>query len=349
MAPQQQQAVFEVVDVCVEKPFEGSPTAVVLLPGADGFPSDEWLCKARRVASHVRCGALSFASSPFLTLGRLQLPHRAQVARELNASNTAFLARRIGDPLDGFHARWFTPRGLELLLCGHASLAAAHVLWTTGAVPTTQMLRLHTLSGVVTCTMQSMAAQSDALGPVVAADMPALPVAETPQLGLALVQVALGPNAPLPIWVGAVADTGDAFVVLESPDVVRRLQPNMGAMAQLSGRGIIVTAAVHASDRALGPAWARGAHFVSRFFAPRIGIDEDALTGSAHCALAPFWSARLNVKDVLTGFQASERGGLIAMQLSGLPPQQQRVALIGRCATTLRGEVMATEDTSMRP
>jgi PhzF family phenazine biosynthesis protein len=271
----------------------------------------------------------------------------AQVARELNASNTAFLARRSGERLDGFHARFFTTCGLELQLCGHASLAAAHVLWTTGVAPPTQMLRLHTLSGVVTCTMQGMAAQSDALGPVVAADMPALPVAETQQPGLAVVQAALGPDAPLPIWVGAVADTGDVFVVLESPDAVRRLQPNMGAMAQLSVRGVIVTAAVHAGDGAMmGPQWAHGAHFVSRFYAPRIGIDEDALTGSAHCALAPFWAARLGV-DVLTGFQASDRGGLIAMQLSGQPPQQ-RVALIGRCATTLRGEVIATEDTSMR-
>jgi PhzF family phenazine biosynthesis protein len=278
------------------------------------------------------------------------------VARELNASNTAFLARRSGDPLDGFHARFFTTRGLELQLCGHASLAAAHVLWTTGVAPPTQMLRIHTLSGVVTCTMQGMVAQSDhrsasdALGPVVAADMPALPVAETQQPGLAVVQAALGPDAPLPIWVGAVADTGDVFVVLESPDAVRRLKPNMGAITQLSVRGVIVTAAVHAGDGAMpcpvGPQWAHGAHFVSRFYAPRIGIDEDALTGSAHCALAPFWAARLGV-DVLTGFQASDRGGLIAMQLSGQPPQQ-RVALVGRCATTLRGEVIATEDTSMR-
>ena len=293
-------------------------------------------------ANHIACSLILNATSP---------DPWTQVARELNASNTAFLRRRSGDPLDGFLARWFTPKGLEIQLCGHASLAAAHVLWTTyGVVPATQMhlLRLHTLSGVVTCSMQSMAPANDALGPVVAVDMPALDVTETPQPGLAaVVQAALGQDAPLPIWIGAVADTGDAFVVLESPEAVRGLQPKMAALSQLSGRGVIVTAAVHASDDAPGPPWARAAHFVSRWFAPRIGVDEDALTGSAHCALGPFWAQRLGVKGVLTGYQASQRGGLIAMRLSGQPPQQ-RVALIGRCATTLRGEVVATvEDTAM--
>lgn len=276
------------------------------------------------------------------------------MARELNASNTAFLTRRSGDPMDAYLVRWFTPSGLEASLCGHASLAAAHVLWTCGVVPTTQMLRLHTRGGIVTCAVQVPA--TDILGPVIAADFPALTVVETPQQTAmaASVQRALGTGVPLPIYVGAVVETNDAFICLESPDVVRSLQPDMAALAQLSGRGVIVTAAVHTGDGTPGPPWARGAQFVSRWFAPRVGVPEDAVTGSAHCALAPFWAARLG-KFSLLGFQASPREGVIAMQLSGDASgtaQPQRVALMGRCATTLRGEIVAavpmSDETAMR-
>lgn len=264
------------------------------------------------------------------------------MAREISTSNTAFLTRRTGDPLDGYLVRWFHgTTGLEASLCGHASLAAAHVLFSSNAVPSSQMLRLHTRGGLVTCAVQSESSDGT-LGPVIAADFPALSVIETPQpqQQCASLQKALGPGVPVPIFIGSVPETGDVFVCLESPETVRGMQPNMGALASLSTRGVIVTAAIHNGDGAPGPVWARGAHFVSRWFAPHVGVPEDAVTGSAHCALAPFWGARLG-RTAMLGYQASLREGTIAMQLSGGGEQQQRVALIGRCATTLRGEVVA--------
>ncbi|MBX7105026.1 MAG: PhzF family phenazine biosynthesis protein [Gemmataceae bacterium] len=226
------------------------------------------------------------------------------VAREMNLSETAFLHPEA----DGWRLRWLTP-SVEVELCGHATLASAHVLWETGQLPIDLSAVFHTQSGRLT------AVRRDA---TITLDFPARPAAEsdTPA-GLA---DALGAR---PCFVGQ--NGMDILVELESEQSVRELDPDHGRLRSLPFRGIIVTA----------PAASPGDyHFVSRFFAPGSGIDEDPVTGSAHCALGPFWSGRLGVNP-LVGWQASARGGRVGVDVRG-----DRVLLTGRAVTTLRGELL---------
>jgi predicted PhzF superfamily epimerase YddE/YHI9 len=227
----------------------------------------------------------------------------AGVAREMNLSETAFLVPRE----DGYDLRWFTP-AVEVDLCGHATLASAHALWELGRVPQGQEIRFHTRSGLLT------AGPGDGL---IWLNFPARRMVETPPPdGLV---AALG--AP-PRWCGR--DHNDYLLELESEDEVRRIQPHPGALRGLGLRGVIVTA--RASS---GPF-----DFVSRFFAPGAGIDEDPVTGSAHCALAPYWAAHLG-KEAMLAYQASARGGEVRVRLAG-----GRVLLGGKAITVLRGELL---------
>jgi PhzF family phenazine biosynthesis protein len=229
-----------------------------------------------------------------------------QVAAEMNLSETAFL-----HPMDDgrFGLRWFTPT-VEVQLCGHATLAGAHVLWTEGGAPADLALQFATASG------ELVATQDDGR---IALDFPATPATEVePPDGLL---EALG-VAGRPRWVGR--GRFDHLVELGDEQAVRDLRPDLARLGATEGRGTIVTA------RASTP----GVDFVSRFFAPAVGVDEDPVTGSAHCALGPFWAERLG-KDDLLGYQASARGGLVGVRVAG-----DRVLLAGQAVTVLRGQLV---------
>ena len=226
------------------------------------------------------------------------------VAREMNLSETAFL-HPTGD---GFGLRWFTP-AIEVELCGHATLASAHVLWETGLLAPDDRARFHTLSGLLTAERQ---------GDWIELDFPARPVDEVdPPEGLA---EALGKE---PVFVGR--SKYDYLLELSSEEAVRTADPDHRRLASLPVRGVIVTA--RASKEPF--------HFVSRFFAPGSGIDEDPVTGSAHCSLGPFWRERLG-RDEFLAYQASARGGVVRVRVEG-----DRVKLGGQAVTVLRGRLVA--------
>lgn len=225
------------------------------------------------------------------------------VAREMNLAETAFLLRRS----DGFDLRWFTPM-VDVDLCGHATLASAHALWEEGHLPPGEPARFHTRSGLLT------AEQRDGL---IWLDFPATPPSPTqppPELQRGIAAPAR--------FVGR--SQFDYLVELESETAVRSLAPDLTLLGRIPVRGIIVTA----------PSSSPGYDFASRFFAPAAGIPEDPVTGSAHCALAPHWAARLG-RTELVGYQASTRGGLVRVRLAG-----ERVHLGGYAVTVLRGELL---------
>ncbi|HYT03395.1 MAG TPA: PhzF family phenazine biosynthesis protein [Gemmatimonadales bacterium] len=227
------------------------------------------------------------------------------VARELNLSETAFL--QAAD--DGYRLRWFTP-AVEVALCGHATLASAHVLWEDGHLPAGQQARFYTKSGLLT---------AERIGDWIELDFPATRATPAPPPAGLAEALGVGREAR---WVGK--STFDYLVEVESEAVVRGLTPDFSGLQRVEARGIIVTSRASTRDY----------DFVSRFFAPRVGVPEDPVTGSAHCALTPFWSDRLN-KTQLLGYQASPRGGVVRVRLNG-----QRVVLGGQAVTVLRSELV---------
>jgi predicted PhzF superfamily epimerase YddE/YHI9 len=222
------------------------------------------------------------------------------VALEMNLSETAFVQKVEDD----FGLRWFTP-AVEVDLCGHATLAAAHTLWQAGIVRAEETIRFRTRSGVLT------AARDAGL---VWLDFPATPAREC--LPLDGLLAALGVE---PTFVGKTSF--DMFVVVASDAVVRSIAPDFRQLGKIAARGVIVTAA--SDDRRFD--------FVSRFFAPAAGIDEDPVTGSAHCALAPYWGERLGKREMV-GYQASARGGTVHVKVDG-----DRVMLGGEAVTVMKG------------
>ncbi len=256
------------VDAFTDCPFTGNPAAVCILE----HPADD------RWMQHV--------------------------AREMNLSETAFLHREVED---GFRLRWFTPK-VEVDLCGHATLAAAHVLWEEGFLDPSQPARFLTRSGPLSAMRQ---------GDRIAMDFPAKP--PTPGDDIP----GLAETLAVPVaWMGF--NGMDALVLLESEEAVRTLQPDLTRLAAVPVRGLIVTARAAGADF----------DFVSRFFAPAAGVPEDPVTGSAHCCLGPYWGERLGRVELI-GFQASERGGVVRVRLQG-----DRVTLIGQAVTVLRGELL---------
>ena len=229
------------------------------------------------------------------------------VAAEMNLSETAFVERRD----DGFNLRWFTPVQ-EADLCGHATLAAAHVLWEEGE-PASRLC-FDTRSGILTAARSPDGA--------ILLDFPAEPVeqAAAPPAGLA---AALGAD---PVWVGC--NRLEWFWEVADAAAVRGLRPDFAGVAAacLPLRGVVVTARSDL-DRP-------GADFVSRCFGPATGIDEDPVTGSSHCGLGPLWGERLGKSD-LVGYQASARGGYVGVRLAG-----DRVVLSGQAVTVTRGELL---------
>ena len=226
------------------------------------------------------------------------------VAREMNLAETAFLLRRP----DGYGLRWFTPT-VEVDLCGHATLASAHVLWETGQLAADETARFHTKSGLLTAVRR---------GDWIELDFPATPD-EPVDAPPGLVE-SLGAS---PRYVGK--SIFDYLVELDSEESVRALRPDFGIMKKIGARGVIAT------SRSADP----GFDFVSRYFAPAFGIDEDPVTGSTHCALAPFWSRQLG-KNAFLARQISARGGVLKLELRG-----ERVGIGGQAVTVMRAELLA--------
>lgn len=226
-----------------------------------------------------------------------------QVAAEMNLAETAFVAPRT----DGYDLRWFTPV-VEIDLCGHATLASAHVLWETERLDGAAVARFHTRSGVLTATRRADWMELD---------FPSTPeTAAEPPPGLI---EALGVT---PLYVGR--SKFDYLVQVASEEEVRALAPDMAALRWIDARGVMVTSTSAAPDT----------DFVSRFFGPGSGIDEDPVTGSAHCCLGPFWSRLLRKTDFVAR-QISARGGVIRVRLSG-----DRVLLQGQAVTVVVGEIV---------
>ncbi|KNE79824.1 MULTISPECIES: PhzF family phenazine biosynthesis protein [Streptomyces] len=272
---------IRIVDAFTDRPFAGNPAGVVLLDG-DGFPDAGWL---------------------------------QHVAAEVNLAETAF-AHRLGPGADaGWALRWFTP-ATEVDLCGHATLATAHVLHTTGTA--TGTVRFTTRGGVLTAVTgdDGVITLDFPTAPLTAVDVP-------PELPEALGARPLSAHDTGPA-------VGDLLVELPGERAVWDLAPDFRALARLGHRGVIATAA--AGDPSAGY------DFVSRFFGPAVGIDEDPVTGSAHTALAPFWSARLG-REELTGLQASARTGLVRTALRG-----ERTLLSGGAVTVIDGELLTAPD-----
>ncbi len=222
------------------------------------------------------------------------------VAAEMNLSETAFVYPEKGQ----FRLRWFTPQ-VEVELCGHATLATAHVLWETGAVggKTCEFL---TLSGLLAATRTDGGIELD---------FPALPPreADPPDMIAAALDVD-------PVWAGL--SRHDWLIEVDSPDTVRRLNPDFAKLRELDVRGVIVTASGDGKPH----------DFVSRFFAPGAGINEDPVTGSAHCVLGPYWQGKMG-KSRFNAWQASPRGGGMTVTVHG-----DRVLLQGNAITMMRGQ-----------
>jgi PhzF family phenazine biosynthesis protein len=230
------------------------------------------------------------------------------VGREMNLSETAFLVPRSENE---FELRWFTPK-VEVALCGHATLASAHFLWESGITKHESLTFLTKKSGSLVA--------SRLPGSEIELDFPARPAKPQAASPVGLLE-ALGAKA---VAVGNNSD--DYLVEVASEAEVRSLTPDFAALAKVQSRGVIVTA------KSADPRF----DFVSRFFAPREGINEDPVTGSAHCCLSEWWGEKL-AKDAMTGFQASERGGVVRVKREGA-----RVKLLGRAVTITVGH-LATE------
>jgi PhzF family phenazine biosynthesis protein len=256
-----------VVDAFTESPFRGNPAAVCILKEPH---DDGW---------------------------------RQAVAREMNLSETAFLERR---PDGSYTLRWFTP-AVEVDLCGHATLASAHVLWESGELAAGQKAVFHSRSGILSAVKQ---------GEWIEMDFPAEP--EKPSDAPTELLGALGVK---PLYAGR--NRFDYLIEVDHEDIVRGLNPDMTRLKKVDMRGVIVTSRSRSADY----------DFVSRFFAPAVGVDEDPVTGSAHCCLGPYWGGKLG-KTSLMACQVSLRGGILRVGLKG-----DRVLIGGQAVTVLRAKL----------
>jgi len=283
------------VDAFASRPFTGNPAAVCPLPRA---ADPRWM---------------------------------QSVALEMQQAETAFLHPEPGGP-DRFALRWFTPL-CEVALCGHATLASAHVLWERGDVAPDATIRFATQKSG-----ELRARRHRASGSAVDSielDFPAEPARESAPPPALIAALRL-PTGRAPRFVGQ--NRMDWLVELPEPDgesMLRALAPDLAALAAIQMRGVIVTARASGSTKRDGASSDAAPDFLSRFFAPGAGVPEDPVTGSAHCALAPHWCERLG-KSALTGYQASARGGTVGVEVAG-----DRVLLRGHAVTVIRGELLA--------
>jgi PhzF family phenazine biosynthesis protein len=260
--------IIRIVDAFTNSPFKGNPAAVCILKEPR---NDGW---------------------------------RQDVAREMNLSETAFLEKRADG---GYTLRWFTP-AVEVDLCGHATLASAHILWESGELAAGQKALFHTRSGILSAVKQ---------GDWIEMDFPSEP--EKPSDAPAELLEALGVK---PLYTGR--NRFDYLIEVEQEDTVRRINPDMTRLKKVDMRGVIVTGRSRSADY----------DFVSRFFAPAVGVDEDPVTGSAHCCLGPYWGGKLG-KTSLMASQVSLRGGILRVGLKG-----DRVLIGGQAVTVIRGEIL---------
>jgi len=259
---------ISVVDAFTDRPFRGNPAAVCLLRQ----PRDEgW---------------------------------RQDLAREMNLSETAFLERR---PDGSYTLRWFTP-AVEVDLCGHATLASAHILWESGELAAGQRAVFHTRSGILYAVKR---------GDWIEMDFPS-----EPEKNAAAPAELLGALGVTALYTGR--NRFDYLVEVDREPTVRNLNPDMTLLKKVDMRGVIVTSRSQSADY----------DFVSRFFAPAVGVDEDPVTGSAHCCLGPYWGGKLG-KTSLMACQVSLRGGIIRVGLKG-----DRVLIGGQAVTVIRGEIL---------
>jgi len=272
---------IRIVDAFTDRPFAGNPAGVVLL-GPDGF---------------------------------LDEPRMQQIAAEVNQAETAFAHPLPPGGEADWALRWFTP-ATEVNLCGHATLATAHILHTTGTA--TGAVRFASRSGVLTAEVAEDGR--------ITLDFPTAPLTDHPATDQAAAALGVGILSAFDTG----PNVGDLLVEVADEKTVRGLVPDLPAIARLSSRGLIVTAPAQDPGGAYD--------FVSRFFGPAVGVDEDPVTGSAHTALAPFWSARFG-RDELTGLQVSARTGLVRTVLRG-----DRVLLIGTAVTVIDGELLTGTD-----
>ena len=258
------------VDAFTDQPFRGNPAAVCILPTE---PEAAWM---------------------------------QAVAREMNLSETAFVVPHPTEP-GAYGLRWFTP-AVEVDLCGHATLASAHVLWEDGHLAPDRPALFHTRSG-------QLRAELGGDG-WIALDFPTTPVES--ELDPGPLAEALG----TPVR-SAGRSRFDVLAEVADEATVRSLAPDLARLAAIPARGILVTSRASTA----------GVDFVSRCFFPAVGIDEDPVTGSAHCTLGPFWAGRLGRSD-LVGHQVSARGGVVRVDVGG-----ERTTLRGRAITAFRGEL----------
>lgn len=259
------------IDAFADSAFQGNPAAVCLLDSA--IDNSDWM---------------------------------QHFATEMNLSETAYVWPMGSNE---FSLRWFTPAA-EVDLCGHATLASAHALWSTKLVPSDSEIHFRTRSGILTVSTD---------GKWLTMNFPARPgdTVEPPE-GLF---EALGLCEPYPAKGQVKANGMDYLVELANEEAVRNLEPDFRRLAKVEARGVIVTALSDGSEQ----------DFVSRFFGPRVAVDEDPVTGSAHCFLGPYWSEKLG-KTELVGFQASRRGGTVRLSVAG-----ERVLLRGKALTIFSG------------
>ncbi len=229
-----------------------------------------------------------------------------RVAAEMNLSETAF----VYPEADRFRLRWFTPT-VEVDLCGHATLATAHVLWQLGSVPPTQVLQFETRSGLLGAALREG---------WIELNFPAKPPQLIDPPEDLIRSLGISPQGALH-YVGF--DGSDYLIEVDSETTLRQLQPDFSRLARFPVRGTIVTSKADSQEY----------DFVSRFFAPGAGVDEDPVTGSAHCCLTPFWQQRLDRRE-LVAYQASARGGILRVRLEG-----DRVAISGQAVTVFQGEL----------
>jgi PhzF family phenazine biosynthesis protein len=262
------QQTIFIVDAFTDRPFEGNPAAVCIL----SEPRDDgW---------------------------------RQDVAREMNLSETAFLEKR---PDGSYTLRWFTP-AVEVDLCGHATLASAHILWESRELAAGERAVFHTRSGILSAVKKR---------DWIEMDFPAEP-AENVDAPADLIG-ALGVAA---LYTGR--NRFDYLVEVDREETLRTLSPDMTRLKKVDMRGVIVTSRSLSADY----------DFVSRFFAPAVGVDEDPVTGSAHCCLGPYWGGKLG-KKALMAYQASSRGGILRVSL-----KDDRVLIGGQAVTVIRGELL---------
>lgn len=272
------------VDVFTATAFGGNPAGVLLLEGATA--------------------AARWQDGPWM----------GRVAGEMACSNTAFA--RLRGSGDGYDLRWFTSGGVEVALCGHATLATAHVLYEGGHLAPGQPARFHTQSGLLTATRRSDGA--------VEMDFPLEPAAQVPTVPE---QIRDGIPVDL-IWVGR--NRLDYIIEVANESTLRSLVPKLSILAEVETRGFVVTAAAEDPLRS-------GYDYVLRFFGPRVGVPEDMVTGTAHCALAPYWQERFgDGRQQFTALQTSSRGGLVEVKLTG-----NRVQIAGQAVTVLEGTMLA--------